>query len=98
MEWPEPVTLAPGALEKLTGNYALAPGISARVYLHEGRLFASMPGEGEGELFARSPSDFYLRVDPTVTVRFELDESARASAVVVTLRGRTMTGRRIDGS
>jgi len=57
MEWPEPVTLAPGALGKLTGNYVLAPGISARVFLHEGRL-ASMPGEGEAELFARSPSDF----------------------------------------
>lgn len=87
-EWPAPVALEPAALEHLTGDYEIAPGVTATIYLHDGRLFASMPREGEAELFARSASEHYLRVDPSVTLRFDLEPSGRARAVRVNLRGR----------
>jgi hypothetical protein len=88
LAWPRPVPLDATALEALTGDYAVAPGVQATVYLHEGRLFVTMPGEGEAELFARTATEHYLRVDPTVTVQFELDASGRAQAARVRMRGR----------
>ncbi|MGZ5473389.1 MAG: hypothetical protein ACXW31_08035 [Thermoanaerobaculia bacterium] len=71
--------------------------MTATLYLHDGRLFASMPREGEAELSARSASEHYLRVDPTVTLRFDLDPSDRARAVRVNLRGREIVATRVNG-
>jgi hypothetical protein len=74
--------------EALTGDYQFAPGIVATVYLHDGLLYASMPGQGEAELLARTPTEFYVRVDPTAKVSFEGDR------VKVVINGREMVGRK----
>jgi CubicO group peptidase (beta-lactamase class C family) len=73
LQLPTPVTLEPATLQALAGDYEIKPGVVARVFLHEGRLFGRMPGRGEAELFALSPTEFFLRVDPAVRIRVDGD-------------------------
>ncbi|HYC91178.1 MAG TPA: hypothetical protein VEO54_18305 [Thermoanaerobaculia bacterium] len=58
------------------------------VYTHQGRLFATVPGVGEAELFAKSPTEFYARVDPSGYVTFGGD------TVKAWIDGKEMSGRR----
>jgi len=81
------------SLTRLTGAYEFAPDAVARVWVHDGRLFMFMPGEGEAELFALSPDEFTLRVIPGVSVRFE-PRRGPVSGVTVVMRGRTMRARK----
>lgn len=82
--WPKPVALEASAIRPLLGEYQLRPGMVARVFLHDGRLYASVPGRGEAELFALSPTEFFVRVDPSARIRFE------DGAVRVTIDGREL--------
>lgn len=88
-EWPPAIELDRAQREALTGDYKFAQGFTATIYLHEGRLFASMPRQGEAELFAITPTEFYVRVDPTASVRFENGK------VIVRISGREMVGTKL---
>ena len=55
MRWPVPVALSADAKQALVGSYEFRPGMVARVFIHDGALFAFMPGRGDAELFAISP-------------------------------------------
>lgn len=88
--WPEAITLEAARLQALAGDYELRPGLTASLFLHEGRLYAFMPGQGEAELLAASPTEFFLHVDPTVRIRFEDDDRV----VRVTMGGRELAGRK----
>jgi CubicO group peptidase (beta-lactamase class C family) len=80
-------------LAEYVGEYELAPGVTSRVFLHDGRLFATAPGEeGEAELFATAPDAFTILIESGVSLRFARDEAGRVEAVAVTLGGRTMQG------
>lgn len=92
--WPAAVKLEPKQAESLTGVYEIAPGAEARVFVVEGTLYAFMPGHGEAELFAISPDEFFVRVEPSVKIRFDRDGEGRATAVRVSIRGREITARR----
>lgn len=89
LEWPKTITLDAAAREALTGRYRFTPDIVATVYVHDNRLFVHMPGKGEAELFAKSPGEFWLRVDPTAEVRFE------GGKVFVKIEGREMVGTKL---
>ena len=96
---PEPVrflTLERDSLARYVGDYELAPDAVSRVFLYEGRLFINMPGQGEGELFAVSSSEFTLRVVPGVRVAFGRDSTGAVSGVEVTLGAERMRGRKLD--
>lgn len=97
LEWPRIVELQPSELSGLTGEYRFAPGIVARVYLHEGRLFAFMPGQGEAELLATSPTAFVARVAPSASIQFDREDSGRASRLRVRLGNRELVGERLSG-
>jgi CubicO group peptidase (beta-lactamase class C family) len=87
-EWPRIITLDPATRNALLGRYRFAPNIVATVYEYDGRLFVSMPGQGEAELSAISPSEFFVRVDPTAAVRFDGEK------VIALIEGREMVGTR----
>ncbi|HUP63868.1 MAG TPA: serine hydrolase [Thermoanaerobaculia bacterium] len=95
LEWPEPLDVDRATLESLAGSYEFGPGMVGRVFIYDGRLFAYMPGEGEAELFAKSQDTFFLRVDPTVGVKFSRDGS-RVDRVTITMKGQELVGRRIE--
>lgn len=92
--WPTAITLDDAAMQRVAGEYEFAPKMTARVFLDSGRLYAFMPGQGEAELFAISPSEFFVRVDPTVRVRFDAAENGAVTAARVMMKGREMVGKR----
>lgn len=85
---PKAISLDAKTKGALTGEYELQPGVTARVFLHGDSLFAFMPGKGEAELFATSPTEFFVHVDPSVRIRFEDD------AVRITMGGKEIVGKR----
>ena len=85
-EWPEPIALA--SFDAFVGSYDIGRGMTARVFVDRGKLYAFMPGKGEAELFAISPTEFYVRVDPTARLRFD------GNRVIATIRGREIIGTR----
>jgi CubicO group peptidase (beta-lactamase class C family) len=86
LEWPQFITLDTATRDALLGRYQFAPNVVAEVFLHEGKLFVFMPGQGEAELLAKSPTEFMVRVDPTAKVRFD------GGKVFVTIQGRELIG------
>jgi CubicO group peptidase (beta-lactamase class C family) len=85
---PPPVTLVPltsAARTQVIGRYAVAPGAFARVFEHEGRLFMSVPKQGEAELFATAPLDFTILVQPGVRVVFQADAGGVVSGAEITI-------------
>jgi len=93
--WPHAVAISPRAMQNVAGDYELRPGVVAHVFIEDGRLFASMPGRGEAELFATSPTDFFVRVDAGTTIHFDLDDAGVAARVRVTIGGKELVARRI---
>jgi CubicO group peptidase (beta-lactamase class C family) len=86
LEWPEFITLDTATRDAVLGRYQFAPNVVAEVFLHEGKLYVFMPGEGEAELFAKSPTEFMVRVDPGAKIRIE------GGKVFVTMQGRELIG------
>lgn len=71
----EAMTLEAAALSALAGSYALSPQFKLRLRADGQRLFAQATGQGEFELFARSPRVFFARVTP-LTVHFDGEPGA----------------------
>jgi CubicO group peptidase (beta-lactamase class C family) len=87
---PRFLALDAAGLVRLAGSYELAPGVDIRVFLFEGRPFINVPGEGEAEMYAVSPLEFVLRVEPGVRIRFEEDTAGNVTGIVLHLGGREM--------
>ncbi|MEX2108972.1 MAG: serine hydrolase [Gemmatimonadaceae bacterium] len=81
-------------LARIVGNYETGPGATIRVFLFDGRPFINVPGQGEAEMYAVSPLDFIIRVEPGVSIRFETDGSGSATGVVLRLGSQEMQARR----
>jgi CubicO group peptidase (beta-lactamase class C family) len=84
------LTLDAAALARIEGSYELSPGTSIRVFLFEGRPFINVPGEGEAEMYAVSPVEFVLRVEPGVRIRFEEHPEGNVAGIVLRLGEREM--------
>jgi hypothetical protein len=82
-------------MSAVIGDYELRPGVIAHVFVADGRLFASMPGRGEAELFSTSAADFFVRVDAATKIHFDLVPGGMASAVHVVIGGKELTARRV---
>jgi CubicO group peptidase (beta-lactamase class C family) len=93
--WPAAVALPSQAMSAVIGDYELRPGVIAHVFVADGRLFASMPGRGEAELFSTSAADFFVRVDAATKIHFDLVPGGMASAVHVVIGGKELTARRV---
>ena len=96
LEWPDLIDLDRSQLESLIGRYAFDAGFEGEVFLHEERLFGFLEGQGEAELFPVSSTDFVLRVMPTASIRFILDETGRAEEMIITMGGRPLRGQRVE--
>lgn len=69
------ITLAAGQLQPLAGVYALNPQFKLAVRADGTRLLAQATGQGEFELFARAPLQFFAKVAP-VEIEFDVDAKA----------------------
>jgi hypothetical protein len=81
-------------LEGLTGRYELAPGFILTVTREGNRLMTQATGQSKVEVFAESPTEFFLKVtDAQLT--FQTDESGRATGLVLHQGGRNIPAKRI---
>jgi 3-mercaptopyruvate sulfurtransferase SseA/CubicO group peptidase (beta-lactamase class C family) len=99
---PEPpapalIALDPSRFTVLVGQYEPPHGGPAiRVFAHEARLFMFVPGRGEAELLALSPTVFTVKVVPGVRVEFAETTSGASPGVVVTLGRERFEARRVE--
>ena len=89
MQWPQTITLDETVRNAIVGEYQFGPQRVGRIYVHNGRLFGYVPPLGDAELFAKSPTEFFIRVDPNAQVRVEGDK------LTIKVRDREMVGTRI---
>jgi D-alanyl-D-alanine-carboxypeptidase/D-alanyl-D-alanine-endopeptidase len=89
----EEVIVDEALLQSYTGVYELAPGFTITVTRDGSRLFAQATGQGQFEIFARSTTEFYLKV-----VEAKIVFATDAEGVInLTLHqgGQVMPGRRV---
>jgi hypothetical protein len=88
------VSLTAAERARVIGEYEMEGGAVARVFEHDGRLFMSIPGQGEAELFATDPLTFTVKVEAGVTIAFETGGDGRVTGVDVTIGQQTIAARR----
>lgn len=81
------VTLPPEALEAHVGTYRLGPDVTVTVTREATRLFAQMTGQPRRQLFAASPTMFFLRA-VEAEVEFLPGADGRTTAMVLRQGGR----------
>ena len=74
------ITLTPAALQRFVGEYVLAPTASAFVTLEGTHLMMRVGNQPAIQLFAQSPTTFFVKVAPT-TLEFDTDASGNVSGV-----------------
>ena len=93
----KPVTLAPEILDRWTGLYEIAPGLTLSVEREGGRLFALINGgdAGKAELFALSEDRFFVKsVGQNMEITFGAGKDGRADRLTLKVDGREMAGKR----
>ena len=71
-----------------------AARMAAAVPLGDRRLFVSMPGQGEAELFAIAPLQFTVKSQGGVTVQFQSAADGAVTGVEVTIGPQKLIGKR----
>ena len=73
------VPVDPATLQQYTGSYEIQPGFNLVMTLEDGHLMSQATGQGKLELFAESPTKFFLKVvdaqiefTPNATGKFDL--------------------------
>jgi len=93
----KPIVLAPEIMDRWTGLYEIAPGLTLTVERDGGRLFALINGGdgGKTELFALSEDRFFVRsVGQNMEIIFHAGKSGPADRLTLKVDGREMTGTR----
>lgn len=81
-------------LASYVGDYQLAPAFSIVVMRESDRLFAQATGQARFELFASSPTRFYLKV-VDAQVSFVRNEKGEVDQLILHQNGRDMPGKRV---
>lgn len=89
------IDLPLSALEKLTGRYQLAPNFSIAIFLKDGKLISQATNQGPIELFAESPTTFFVKV-VDAQVSFELDEAGVAKSLTLHQNGQNIPGKKLE--
>ena len=84
-----PLHALPRDIAKYEGKYELRPGFVITITSKEQKLFAQATGQPQFELFAESPTKFFLKV-VTASVEFHQDEQGNTNALTLFQGGREM--------
>jgi CubicO group peptidase (beta-lactamase class C family) len=93
----QPVAIEAAALERCVGRYRFSPSSGMTVSCQGERLFLQLTGRGPVELFAESPTDFFLKV-VDAQVRFIVDRDGRVTGLVTRQAGQERSAIRADGT
>ena len=89
------IALDAAVLERYVGRYQFSGTSSMSVTRTDQRLFFQLTGHGRMELFAESPTDFFLEeIDAQVT--FEVDPDGAVNGVVAHQNGRDRPAKRVS--
>ena len=81
------IRLSAAELERYVGDYQFTPKADVVVIRRDDRLFAKLPGRRAIEMFAQSPTSFFLKVwDSQLT--FIIDPDGRVTGLVTHQNGR----------
>ncbi len=90
---PEAVKVDEAVLESYVGTYELAPGFNIVVTREGAQLFGQATGQGKFELFAKSTTEFYLKV---VEARITFSSTdGKVESLTLYQGGQVMPGKRI---
>ncbi|MFL5347105.1 MAG: serine hydrolase [Hyalangium sp.] len=74
MTWPTAIPVAPEAMQRCVGQYALGPGFIVEVSLEKNDLWFKMPDGTRGKLLPESTTKYFLVGREEEQVTFNLDE------------------------
>jgi CubicO group peptidase (beta-lactamase class C family) len=89
------IALAPAQLARFAGRYRTDPTVLLTVTVEGDQLFLEENDSPKYQLFAEGDRQFFLKTSD-VQLTFELDAQGRASAVTVSVKGRSGRGPRVD--
>ncbi|CAL2103237.1 CubicO group peptidase (Beta-lactamase class C family) [Tenacibaculum sp. 190130A14a] len=89
----EEIKVAANVLKKYEGKYELTPGFVITITAKEQQLFAQATGQPQFELFAESPTKFFLKV-VAASVEFHQDEQGNTNALTLFQGGREMKAKK----
>lgn len=81
-------------LQQYVGEYELAPGFKMAITLKEGVLKGQITGQPEVELFAETPSKFFLKV-VDAQIEFIKDTEGKVEKLILYQNGKEITGKKI---
>lgn len=80
------IALPPDALQRFVGEYALTPTVSLVITLDGNKLMGRVGTQPAFQLFAQSPTTFFLRAAPA-TVEFDTDAAGAVTGLTVVQGG-----------
>jgi hypothetical protein len=89
------IALAAPQLARFVGSYRTDPTVLLTVTLENEQLFLQENDSNKHQLFAEGDRQFFLK-DFDLQLAFELDAEGRASAVTVSLKGRSFHVQRLN--
>lgn len=81
-------------LEKYVGQYEMNPNFSFTVSLEEGKLFLQASGQEKIQMFAETPSKFFLKVNDAL-IEFIQDNTGNVIKVILNQGGRNAEAKKI---
>jgi CubicO group peptidase (beta-lactamase class C family) len=88
------IDLAPDALDRLTGTYQMAPGITLTIARNGQRLSAQLTGQPPVSMYATSATAFFFKaVDAQLT--FDVDAQGNATRVTLHQNGNDLPAARV---
>jgi CubicO group peptidase (beta-lactamase class C family) len=88
------IRLSEADLDKFLGEYELAPGFSITVTREGAQLFCQATGQQRFEVFAETPTRFFLKM-VDAAVEFYPDDKGAVAKMVLFQSGREMEGKRV---
>jgi hypothetical protein len=91
---PVAIDVSPEVLARYIGDYQLAPGFVLTITLEGGHLMTQATGQPKVEVFAKSESEFFLRV-VDAQISFVADESGKIEKLILHQGGRDIPALRV---
>ncbi len=88
-----PVEVEETILDKYVGTYVIAQGFEIDITKNDKRLFTQATGQPELEMFARSPSEFFLKAVPA-TITFISNDLGEVTGLMIDQNGQSVEARK----
>lgn len=87
------ITLDPAILNAYVGTYELSPGFKITITTDGSQIFAQATGQSQFQIFADSPTTFFLKV---VDAQISFVKEGESYSLILHQGGRDMPGKRLD--